>query len=175
VQEYASKGTSILFSRKGGVEMHYQIMFYGGLAGAIITLGISIIVFVKLNISKVIEHLTGYSFRRARKKSRKTKYQEQDLAEKRTTNEIKIRKNVVEHNLAVKETAATEWMGEEIEPTALMAVEKVEETELLVEETTLLDQADETTLISVVSEEDENNRFFRKEADIMIVHSEMII
>lgn len=72
--------------------MQYQIMFYGGLAGAIITLSISIYVYIKLNISQVIEHLTGFSFRKTSKKWRRNNNQDGAKSEKRTTNEIKIRK-----------------------------------------------------------------------------------
>lgn len=41
--------------------MIYQVLFYGGITGTIVCLVIAIIIFIKLNIGKVISDLTGIS------------------------------------------------------------------------------------------------------------------
>lgn len=158
--------------------MQYQIMFYGGLAGAVITLSISIYIYIKLNITQVIEHLTGFSFRKLSKNMRKNYGQSREVTEKRTTtNEIKIRKKVVEQEQAwTGGVAATELLKNEgVESTALLYDDGVEETSLLSEETTLLtlDEAETSILTEIVEKNGENS--FVKQVDVMIVHTKSII
>lgn len=157
--------------------MQYQIMFYGGLAGAIITLSISIYIYIKLNITQVIEHLTGFSFRKLSKNMRKNYGQNREVTEKRTTtNEIKIRKKVVEQEQSWTDgVAATELLNNEVESTALLYDDGIEETSLLSEETTLLtlDEAETSLLTEIVEENGENS--FVKQVDVMIVHTKSII
>src|SRR5690606_9293274 len=131
--------------------MEYQIMFYGGLAGAVITLIISIIVYMKLQISQVIEDITGGRFKR-KKANGRSSYETAET--KRTTSEIKLRKKDDPVATSVADTAllvsqelepTSMLQNTDVEPTALLVEEKpVEETSLLIEETTLLDD-DETT------------------------------
>src|SRR5690606_6084519 len=138
--------------------MEYQIMFYGGLAGAVITLIISIIVYMKLQISQVIEDITGGRFKRKKANGRSS----YETAE--TKSEIKLRKkddpvatSVADTALVSQELEPTSMLqNTDVEPTALLVEEKpVEETSLLIEETTLLDD-DETTLLV---EDDETSIF----------------
>ncbi|MGJ7922736.1 hypothetical protein [Neobacillus sp. LXY-4] len=158
--------------------MYFQIMFYGGLAGAVITLAISIFVYIKMNITQVIEHLTGVRFHKKNKKQQRVYIRKLNESGKRTTNEIRIRKKVVEQDRAWSEAvAATELMNERLEETALLHDEYCQETSLLsgeLDETCLLTRDQETTLLSGLLEEDPDESF-KKEIDIMIVHAETII
>lgn len=175
--------------------MEYQIMFYGGLAGAVITLIISIIVYMKLQISQVIEDITGGRFKR-KKANGRSSYETAET--KRTTSEIKLRKkddpvatSVADTALVSQELEPTSMLqNTDVEPTALLVEEKpVEETSLLIEETTLLD-VDETTLLveddetSILLEGDgetailtevEEESDFQIEVDVMIVHTNKVI
>ena len=74
--------------------MDYQTIFYGGLAGAILSLIISIIVFIKLNISEVIEDLTGFSFHKWAKKQQGRSRSKQEQNNKPITREIQPRRDV---------------------------------------------------------------------------------
>jgi hypothetical protein len=146
--------------------MEYQIMLYGGMAGTIITLIISIILYVKMDIAQVIEDLTGISLR---KRLHKKKKAQDESNEKRLTREIMLKKQYAGEAAASQET---ELMSSEIEETALLADGYIEETSLLTadfDETTLLSEGVEET--SLLLEED----FFKKEVDIIVVHSTTII
>jgi hypothetical protein len=99
-------------------------MFYGGMAGAAITLVIAILAYVKLNIAQVITDLTGWNFPGAGRKARKTNSKQVDTSTKPTTKEIHVRKNVE------KEVAA----GEYVEPTEKMASSQIEQTALMSQE-----------------------------------------
>lgn len=99
-------------------------MFYGGMAGAAVTLVIAITVYIKLNIAQVITDLTGWNWPGAGRKARKTTSKQTDTSTKPTTKEIHVRKNVE------KEVAA----GEYVEPTEKMASGKIEATALLSQE-----------------------------------------
>jgi hypothetical protein len=146
--------------------MEYQIMLYGGMAGTIITLIISIILYVKMDIAQVIEDLTGISLR---KRLHKKKKAQDESNEKRLTREIMLKKQYAGEAAASQET---ELMSSEIEETALLADGYIEETSLLTadfDETTLLSEGEEET--SLLLEED----FFKKEVDIIVVHSTTII
>lgn len=99
-------------------------MFYGGMAGAAVTLVIAITVYIKLNIAQVITDLTGWNWPGAGRKARKTVSKNIDTSTKPTTKEIHVRKNVE------KEVAA----GEYVEPTEKMASGKMDPTALLSQE-----------------------------------------
>jgi hypothetical protein len=148
--------------------MEYQIMLYGGMAGAVITLIISIILYVKMGIAQVIEDLTGMSLRKRRLKRQKA---QDESNEKRLTNEIMLKRKYPGEAAASLET---ELMSSEIEETALLVDEYSEETALLtadVEETTVLSEEglEETSVL--LEEED----YFKKEVDVIVVHSSTII
>jgi hypothetical protein len=146
--------------------MEYQIMLYGGMAGTIITLIISIILYIKMDIAQVIEDLTGISLR---KRLHKKKKAQDESNEKWLTREIMLKKQYAGEAAASQET---ELMSSEIEETALLADGYIEETSLLTadfDETTLLSEGVEET--SLLLEED----FFKKEVDIIVVHSTTII
>jgi hypothetical protein len=147
--------------------MEYQIMLYGGMAGALITLVISIILYVKMGIAQVVEDLTGISLR---KRLHKKKKAQDDSNEKRLTKEIMLKKQYAGEAAASQET---ELMNSEMEETALLGDGSIEETVLLTadfEETTVLSEdVEETSLL--LAEED----FFKKEVDVIVVHSTTII
>jgi hypothetical protein len=147
--------------------MEYQIMLYGGMAGALITLIISIILYVKIGIAQVVEDLTGISLR---KRLHKRNKDQEASNEKRLTKEIMIKKQYAGEAAASQET---ELMSRAIEETALLGNTYIEETSLLtadLDETTLLsNDIEETSLL--LEEED----FFKKEVDVMVVHSTTII
>jgi hypothetical protein len=144
--------------------MTYQIMFYGGLAAALLTLIITVYVYVKMNIRRVISDLTGIKWKRPFEKKSSSQAKEE---EKRTTNEIRLKKQDLEGD------EITELMEEEVAATALLDESDVEETTLLSsegeqeDETTLLGESmDETTLLT-----DEPAFYFRKEIDVVVTHS----
>ena len=183
--------------------MEYQIMFYGGLAGALVTLIISIIVYMKLQISQVFADLTGNRFMK-KKKNDRISLEAQET--KRTTSEIRLRKKEVPVAASVEDTAL---MSQELEPTSLLEETNIaptallaesnpadetsllEETSLLSEETALLqDDDDETTLLvdedetSILLEGDgetailtvpEEESDFEIEVDVMIIHTNKVI
>jgi hypothetical protein len=144
--------------------MTYQIMFYGGLAAALLTLIITVYVYVKMNIRRVISDLTGIKWKRPFEKKSSSQAKEE---EKRTTNEIRLKKQDLEGD------EITELMEEEVAATALLDESDVEETTLLSsdveleDETTLLGECmDETTLLT-----EEPAFYFRKEIDVVVTHS----
>ncbi|MBT2694755.1 hypothetical protein [Bacillus sp. ISL-55] len=210
--------------------MAYQIMFYGGLAGAVIALVIAILAYVKINIAQVITDLTGWNFPGAGRKARKkTTSIKAETSTKPTTKEIHVRKNVEKEVAAGEYVEPTEKMaGGQLEQTALLSQESFRKTDLLKQEgleptallketsvrkpvaaavssnqgvsyesptettilsdwnettvltadhdettllgeTTLLDDFEETTLLS------EEEPRFKKQVDIVMVHSETII
>ncbi|MGV2939545.1 hypothetical protein AB5I83_08145 [Mesobacillus sp. LC4] len=136
--------------------MAYQIMFYGGLAGAMIALVIAVLTYVKLNIAQVITDLTGWDFPGAGRKARKTKTSTQaDTSTKPTTKEIHVRKNVDKEVAAGEYVEPTEKMASgQIDPTALLSQESFKKTALLkqegVEPTALLapEGLESTTLLT---------------------------
>ncbi|MFJ5762909.1 hypothetical protein ACIQAA_28085 [Neobacillus sp. NPDC093182] len=146
--------------------MEYQIMLYGGMAGALITLIVSIILYVKMGITQVVEDLTGISLRKRLHKKKKV---QDNSNEKRLTKEIMIKKQYAGEAAASQET---ELLSREIEETALLGDGYIEETSLLTadsDETTVLsEEAEETSLLR---EED----YFKKEVDVIVVHSTTII
>ncbi|WHX40426.1 hypothetical protein QNH36_22745 [Mesobacillus sp. AQ2] len=126
--------------------MAYQIMFYGGMAGAAVTLVIAITVYMKLNIAQVITDLTGWNWPGAGRKARKTTSKQTDTSTKPTTKEIHVRKNVEKEVAAGEYVEPTEKMAsEKMDPTALLSQESFKKTALLkqdgLEPTALLTQA----------------------------------
>ncbi|WLR55355.1 hypothetical protein LC048_24350 [Mesobacillus subterraneus] len=113
--------------------MAYQIMFYGGLAGAIIALVIAVLTYVKLNIAQVITDLTGWNFPGAGRKARKTTVSRKtNTSTKPTTKEIHVRKNVEKEVAAGEYVEPTEKMASgQMEPTALLRNESFKQTALL--------------------------------------------
>ena len=147
--------------------MEYQIMLYGGMAGAVITLIISIILYVKMGIAQVVEDLTGISLRKRLHKRRKA---QDELKEKKLTKEIMLKKQYANEAAASQET---ELMNSEIEETALLGDGYSEETTLLTAD------LDETALLCADMEETslllEEENYFKKEVDVIVVHSTTII
>lgn len=146
--------------------MEYQIMLYGGMAGALITLIISIILYIKMGIAQVVEDLTGISLRKRLHKKKKV---QDESNEQRLTKEIMLKKQYATEAAASQET---ELMSSEVGETALLGDGYIEETSLLTadfEETTVLSEDIEET--SLLVEED----FFKKEVDVVVVHSTTII
>jgi hypothetical protein len=147
--------------------MEYQIMLYGGMAGALITLIISIILYVKMGIAQVVEDLTGISLR---KRLHNRKKAQDESKEKRLTKEIMLKRQYAGEAAASQET---ELMSSEFEETALLGDGYIEETSLLtanLDETTVLtEDVEETSLL--IEEED----YFKKEVDVIVVHSTTII
>ncbi|MDR6999320.1 hypothetical protein [Neobacillus niacini] len=115
--------------------MGYQMMFYGSLAGALITLTVSIVLFVKMEIAQVFTDLTGIQFR---KKRRQTDEESGD----KQTKEIMLKKQYAE-SAAAEET-------EQLEVTETVLLGTIEETTLLVEETTLLVENEFTKEVDVM-------------------------
>ena len=74
-------------------------MFYGGMAGAMITLIISIILYVKMGIAQVVEDLTGISLRKRLHKKRKA---QDESNQKRLTKEIMLKKQYATRQQPVK-------------------------------------------------------------------------
>jgi hypothetical protein len=143
--------------------MEYQIMLYGGLAGALITLIISIILYVKMGIAQVVEDLTGISLR---KRLHNRKKAQDESNEKRLTKEIMLKRQYAGEAAASQET---ELMSSEIEETALLGEETSLFTAYMDETTVLTGDVEETSLLI----EEEN--FFKKEVDVIVVHSTTII
>jgi hypothetical protein len=154
--------------------MSYQIMFYGGMIGAIISLIITVVVFVKINIMLVIEDLFGIRFRKKtnnRKGDRGFSFTEQNP--KKVTSEIQLKREGRNNEVAASQIDETELIDQEsvdqyedeygAETTVLSAYE---------DETTLLSSyEDETTLLT----EDDKNDDFKLEMNVMVVHSKTVI
>ncbi|WP_417898830.1 hypothetical protein ABN702_22630 [Bacillus haimaensis] len=145
--------------------MTYQIMFYGGLAAALLTLIITVYVYVKMNIRRVISDLTGIKWKSpiGNKKSSSPSNEEKT----RTTNEIRLKKQDMEGD------EITELMEDEVAATALLDESDVGETTLLSSED---EQGDETSLLGESMEEttllaDEPAFYFRKELNVVVTHS----
>lgn len=110
-------------------------MFYGGMAGAAVTLVIAITVYIKLNIAQVITDLTGWNWPGAGRKARKTTSKQTDTITKPTTKEIHVRKNVEKEVAAGEYVEPTEKMASgQIDPTALLSQESFKKTALLKKE-----------------------------------------
>jgi hypothetical protein len=110
-------------------------MFYGGMAGAAVTLVIAITVYIKLNIAQVITDLTGWNWPGAGRKARKSTSKQTDTSTKPTTKEIHVRKNVEKEVAAGEYVEPTEKMASgKMDPTALLSQESFKKTALLKQE-----------------------------------------
>jgi hypothetical protein len=135
-------------------------MFYAGLAGAAISLIIAIILYFKMQIAETFEDLTGLKLYKIKKRNEKSAAKEKST--ERITKEIMAKKRFSsKENVAASEE--TELIQDDFDETALLD----DETILLMDETALLGDEEETTLLT---EEDEP---FKKELDIIVVHSSM--
>ncbi|MBO0961670.1 hypothetical protein J1P26_18355 [Neobacillus sp. MM2021_6] len=170
--------------------MNFQLMFYGGIAGAILSLILSIIVFIKMNISEVFEDLTGFNIHKWAKKWQQRRRSRQEQFNKPITREIQPRRDV-ELEVAVTGTGSdgdsTELLIEAAAPTELLAeaeaaADETEPlstdaaaTELLFVESDetewLTEEAEETTVLA----ESGSTSHFRKERDVVIVHTDATI
>ncbi|MFA9559942.1 hypothetical protein ACERII_21760 [Evansella sp. AB-rgal1] len=159
--------------------MAYQIMFYGGMVGAGITLLLAVFLFIRLKIWIVIKDLMGYSSavkRRSPSKSKETgglstrKWTTSRLLPKRQRGkeQAAATTEMLETEAGIAETALLE-QDLEVEQTVLLD-DEVEETTLLtseLEETTLLDELD--------SSEELDKDFFIQKEEVIIVHSHKTI
>ncbi len=124
-------------------------MFYGGMAGAFVTLLVTVIAFMKLNMLQVLQDLTGLRLVRGKESFSSTGVRRN----KKTSSQIKVRK---------KEVAA--GVTTELAPTEFLHGQDV-----LAETMILDDDMGETTILtSLIVEKEED---FKKEIDIVIVHS----
>jgi hypothetical protein len=73
--------------------MDYHILFYGGMAGALVALILAVYLYIKLNIPQVVKDLTGISLPGAARIASARKFAEAEQTG-RITNEIKLRKDV---------------------------------------------------------------------------------
>lgn len=163
--------------------MTYQIMFYGGMAGALISLVIAIIVFIKMDILLVIEDLTGIRLRKNSNSPQGGHHSFTEASSKSFTSRIfKVKKENPNGVAAASEIAATELINN----TGDYRENDVAETTLLAsyeDETTLLSSSeDETTLLSSYEDEttlltqiEEDGSDFKLQLNIIVVHSETII
>lgn len=157
------------------------LLFYGGLVGALITLPITIFMFFKLNIKQVVEDLTGLRMTHSKTDRKETVKEGTGKISKPITNEIKLRKDHANQEVAV---ASTELIHNIVESTSLIEHPDIEETTILYEEmeetTVLVDELEETTILQEEVEEttllqtDEDSDF-KIELNIMVVHSETVI
>lgn len=72
--------------------MKYQIMFYGGLIGTVISLTLAIFIFFKYEIPQVLSDLTGFRFSKRRKRNALSHYSQGNREIYQTSSEIQIRK-----------------------------------------------------------------------------------
>lgn len=171
--------------------MKYQIMFYGGILGTIIMLVITIIVFIKHHIIQVIKDLLGVRSRKE-KYTQKTNYKNttdrikksttRDIKFKKLTEEVKLKESGIIDDIVSKETESIDSCNEETE----FINDIVEETEDIESiytkegisadgnETMLLENEDETTILTEFIENKDNENFI-KEVDIVVVNCNFTI
>lgn len=150
------------------METTYQIMLYGGIAGALITLPIAIWLFIKLDILDVLEDLTGLRMRKHKKNQNNAAFQ-MWYKQEHTSSSIQLKKlNNTNESQSAQVTPAkqqtyaeTELLEDDNDAQAPLSKEEDNQTELL-EETTLLDN--ETELLG------EEEQAFVMEEDIVVVH-----
>jgi hypothetical protein len=167
--------------------MAYQIMFYGGMAGTLISLGVAVMVFTKMDIFLVIEDLTGFRLRKNKDKPKGANFSftEQSPKAKTFTNRLFKAKREQAGAISAKEVAAAEVLvdgGSNLGATTILSSYE-DQTTLLSsheDETTLLaSDGDETTLLA--PDEDattllaEDEGAFKIQLNVMVVHSETII
>lgn len=139
--------------------MIYEIMFYGGITGVIITLPLSIFLFFKLQIKEVVYDLMGINFSNSYERTIKKRH-ETDGELKEVSSEIRLRK---EHERLTKD-------------------QQMDETELLTNETTILNEKDlaETMLLSddattILEESSSVPGGFIVEKNIIMIHARPIM
>lgn len=171
--------------------MKYQIMFYGGIVGTIIMLVITIIVFIKYDIIQVVNDLLGVRSRKERYIKKETNKNTTDIVKKSTTRDIKLKKIAEEIKLKEsgiidgiesKETESiasyheeTEFINDDVEETEVIeSIYTKEEISTDENETMLLENEDETTILTEFIENKDNENFI-KEVDIMVVNSNFTI
>lgn len=151
----------------------FQVLLYGGLAGALISLIIAVILFIKLDIPQVIQDLLG--IRRTPKTREKRR--RRDKRAQTTTDNISRNHTITKNPTEVTDgSLTTELLYDEVAATALLEAEDPNETTLLhtnAEETALLD-GQETTLLRV-DQNAASQSYFKKQLDIIVVHSDMRI
>ena len=183
--------------------MNFQLMFYGGIAGAILSLILSIIIFIKWNISEAFEDLTGFSIHKWAKKLQQRRRARQEQFNKPITREIQPRRDVeLEAVVTGGNADSTELLTEAADATELLAEVAADETgaaastepliDAVADETELLSgDAAETELLSVELDETEllnegaeettvlsepvSASYFIKERDVVIVHTDATI
>lgn len=147
----------------------FHVLLYGGLVGALITLVIAVILFIKLDIPQVIQDLLG--IRRTPKTREKRK--RRNKGAKNTKDNISGNHRIAKYPTEVTDGGlTTELLSDEVAATALLEEGDPNETTLLdasENETTLLDGG-ETTLLGA-QQNAATQSFFKKELDIIVVHS----
>ncbi|MBD7910205.1 hypothetical protein [Clostridium cibarium] len=174
--------------------MNYEVMFYVGMALTIILLIITIVAFFKCNVVEIIYDLLGI---KKGKKSNTTKKDKEFAArvQVKKVDEAKIQTKTDFVEKQVTKEYVIESSLEDNEGTQLLEEGKTgpivnnNETSLLDDETSLLEEVDdETSLLeeetglldegetSLLEEyEDGFARMFTKEIDITVIHTDMVI
>jgi len=146
------------------MELTYQIMLYGGIVGAIVTLSIAIWLFIKLDIADVIQDLTGIRVKKQKRNQNNADF-EMWHNQGSTSSSIRLKRLHSTHENMKKHIPDKQvpQIDETPQKNVQMAppVNDDDQTELL-EETTAL--GDETELIS------EEKEGFVMEEDVVIVH-----
>ncbi|WP_277678739.1 hypothetical protein [Gracilibacillus dipsosauri] len=148
------------------MELTYQIMLYGGIIGALITLPIAIWLFIKLDIRHVIEDLIGVRFSRKKRKLDNATFQIGD-GKGHTSSSIRLKK--LNHTSgSSKEMKVEPQQQQQHAHTQTELLEDADQETALLEETTLLNETallNETELM-----DEEKDPFFEMDEDIVVVH-----
>ncbi|PWU69441.1 hypothetical protein [Gracilibacillus dipsosauri] len=148
------------------MELTYQIMLYGGIIGALITLPIAIWLFIKLDIRHVIEDLIGVRFSRKKRKLDNATFQIGD-GKGHTSSSIRLKK--LNHTSeSSKEMKIEPQQQQQHAHTQTELLEDADQETALLEETTLLNETallNETELM-----DEEKDPFFEMDEDIVVVH-----
>ena len=137
----------------------YKIMFYGGMAGTILMLVITVFIFIKGNVLEDIKDLLGIK------------------STKKTLNKISLN-NTTSNIKAVTTNEVSKPMDIKIDEIISKGFVCEEGTEILKdydEDTMILSGEEEETMILGFEEETELLNEFTKEIDIVIVNSNLII
>lgn len=137
----------------------YKIMFYGGMAGTILMLVITVFIFIKGNVLEDIKDLLGIK------------------STKKTLNKISLN-NTTSNIKAVTTNEVSKPMDIKMDEIISKGFACEEGTEILKdydEDTMILSGEEEETMILGFEEETELLNEFVKEIDIVIVNSNLII
>lgn len=137
----------------------YKIMFYGGMAGTILMLVITVFIFIKGNVLEDIKDLLGIK------------------STKKTLNKISLN-NTTSNIKAVTTNEVSKLMDIKMDEIISKGFVCEEGTEILKdydEDTMILSGEEEETMILGFEEETELLNEFTKEIDIVIVNSNLII